>query len=192
MLQKILFTGWDARGRISVKTTGSDNMNNNVIMIGMPGGGKSTVGVVLAKMLGMDFLDGDLAIIRRDGRKLQQIIDQDGVSGFLDLEAAVLRDLHCENTVIATGGSAVLRADTVAHLKTLGPLVYLYHPFAEIRRHIPDLHNRGIAFEGGQALEQMYAYREPIYRACADIIVEAVDMTITQVAMAVAQALGRS
>ncbi|MBQ8974112.1 MAG: shikimate kinase [Oscillospiraceae bacterium] len=164
-------------------------MKSNIVMIGMPGGGKSTVGVVLAKMLGMDFLDGDLAIIKARGQKLQEIIDECGVEGFLDIEAQVLQGLHCRNTVIATGGSAVLRADTVEHLRSQGALVYLYHPYEEIQERISDLSSRGIAFEKGQSLRQMYDYREPIYRRCADVIVDARGLTITEAATAVIKAL---
>ena len=160
-------------------------MKSNIVMIGMPGGGKSTVGVVLAKMMGMDFLDCDLAIIKSEGMKLQDIIDTKGVDEFLRIEARVIQSLECDNTVIATGGSAVLNPQSVQYLKKIGRLVYLYHPYEQIRARIPNLENRGIAFENGQTLKTMYDYREPIYRQCADIIVDASDMSMTDTAVAV-------
>jgi shikimate kinase len=160
-------------------------MKSNIVMIGMPGGGKSTVGVVLAKMMGMDFLDCDLAIIKARGMKLQELIDKEGVEEFLKTEARVIQSLQCQNTVIATGGSAVLDENTVRHLKEIGNLVYLYHPYEEIQERIPNLENRGIAFENGQTLRTMYEYREPIYRRCADMIIDASVMSITDTAMAI-------
>ena len=164
---------------------GLREMRSNIVMIGMPGGGKSTVGVVLAKMMGMDFLDCDLAIIKDRGMKLQEIIDKYGVEEFLKIEARVIQSLQCENTVIATGGSAVLDNNTVQYLKKIGRLVYLYHPYEEIQARIPNLENRGIAFKNGQTLRTMYDFREPIYRQCADMIVDASVMSITDTALAI-------
>ncbi len=155
-------------------------MSSNIVLIGVPGGGKSTDGVVLAKMMGMDFVDCDLLIIKREKRRLQDIIDRVGVKGFLKIEAEVIQSMDCENTVIATGGSAVLDEKSVEALKKLGTLVYLYHPYEEIVRRIPNLNNRGIAFEKGQTLETMFDYREPIYRRVADVIINAENHTVEE------------
>lgn len=143
--------------------------NNNIILIGMPGCGKSTVGVVLAKNLGLDFLDVDLLIIRRTGRKLQEILDEDGTDAFLAIEADVIQSLCCRNTVIATGGSAVLLPRAAEHLKQLGTLVYLSLPYEVVAARISDLHTRGIAFRAGEDLRSVYDSRTPIYRSLADV-----------------------
>lgn len=146
-------------------------MKSNIVLIGMPGCGKSTVGVVLAKSLGMEFLDVDLEIIHRTGRKLQDILDSQGTEAFLDIEADTVCTLRCENTVIATGGSAVLRPRAAEKLKELGTVVYLSLPYEEIVRRIPDLARRGIAFGPGESLKTVYQFRTPIYEALADVTV---------------------
>ena len=97
----------------------------NIVLIGMPGSGKSTVGVVLAKMLGLHFLDSDLVIQETEGKLLSEIIEEKGPDGFLAVEDRVNADLQCEKTVIATGGSAVFGANAMAHLKEIGTVVYL-------------------------------------------------------------------
>ena len=107
---------------------------NNIILIGMPGCGKSTLGVVLAKMLCLDFLDLDLVIQKRIGMTLQDYIDKNGVDAFLELEADIANTLECENTVLATGGSAVLRERAAKHLKTLGKTVYISLPLEDIEK----------------------------------------------------------
>lgn len=144
---------------------------NNIILIGMPGCGKSTVGVVLAKNLGMDFLDVDLSIIRRTGRKLQEILDADGTDAFLSVEADTIQSIDCTGTVIATGGSAVLLPRAAEHLKRLGTLVYLSLPYEAVAARISDLHTRGIAFRAGEDLRSVYESRTPIYRRLADVTI---------------------
>lgn len=145
---------------------------DNIILIGMPGSGKSTVGVLLAKALGYDFLDTDLVIQQREGRLLQEILDQDGVERFLDAEEAAVRSVNCRRTVIAPGGSAVCRPAAIAHLKKLGPVVYLRVPMEELERRITNLSSRGIAMEPGQTLADVMAYRAPLYDKYADLVVD--------------------
>ena len=145
---------------------------SNVILIGMPGSGKSTVGVMLAKQLGCGFVDVDLVIQDREQALLQDLLDEHGVDAFLDMERDAVCSLHPRRCVIATGGSAVCRPDAAAHLKTLGTLVYLRTPVEELRRRIANLSTRGIAMQPGQTLADVMAYRAPIYEAYADLIVD--------------------
>ena len=144
----------------------------NVVLIGMPGSGKSTVGVLLAKALGYDFLDVDLVIQKREHALLQDILDRRGLDAFLQAEEDAVCSVSCENTVIAPGGSAVCREKAARHLKSLGPVVYLKVPLAELSGRIQNLSTRGIAMEPGQTLADVYAAREPLYRRYADLTVD--------------------
>ena len=144
---------------------------DNITLIGMPGSGKSTVGVLLAKLLGYGFLDVDLLIQEREGALLQEILDRRGTQSFLDAEEAAVRSLDCRHTVIAPGGSAVCREGAALHLKGLGLVVYLQVPLEELIRRVRNLSTRGIAMEPGQTLADVMAFREPLYRKYADWIV---------------------
>lgn len=144
---------------------------DNITLIGMPGSGKSTVGVLLAKALGYDFLDTDLLIQQREGQLLQDILDQRGVERFLDAEEAAVRSVRCSRTVIAPGGSVVCRPGAIEHLKVLGPVVYLHVPMDELHRRITNLSTRGIAMEPGQDLADVMAARAPLYEKYADLTV---------------------
>ena len=160
----------------------------NLVLIGMPGCGKSTVGVVLAKILGWDFVDVDLVIQKQNGRRLQEIIEAEGNEGFLEREADAVESLDCTHTVIATGGSAVLNPRGLKRLRELGKIVYLRHPYEEIARRIPNLATRGITLAPGQTLKDLYDYRTPIYTQAADLIVDAEGCTIEQTARAIQEA----
>lgn len=144
----------------------------NVVLIGMPGSGKSTVGVLLAKALGYDFLDVDLVIQKREHALLQDILDRRGLDAFLQAEEDAVRSVSCENTVIAPGGSAVCREKAARHLKALGPVVYLKVPLAELSGRIQNLSTRGIAMEPGQTLADVMAYRAPLYDKYADLVID--------------------
>ena len=145
----------------------------NVSLIGMPGAGKSTVGVLLAKRLGYSFLDTDLLLQRQEGALLRTLLDRLGTEGFLDAEAAVIAALDCQDTVIAPGGSAVLRDLGAGRLKALGPVVFLDLPCAALARRLGSLTARGVALAPGQSLEELYDYRRPFYRKWADLTVNA-------------------
>ena len=145
---------------------------DNITLIGMPGSGKSTVGVLLAKALGYNFLDVDLLIQQREGQLLQDILDTHGVEHFLDVEEAAVKSVHCRRTVIAPGGSAVCRQDAINHLKRLGPVVYLRVPMEELRVRIKNLSSRGIAMQPGQTLADVMDYRAPLYEKYADLVVD--------------------
>lgn len=144
----------------------------NITLIGMPGSGKSTVGVVLAKVLGYHFLDADLLIQAQQGALLQELLDAHGTEAFLDMERDAIRSISCRRTVIAPGGSCVLREDAMAHLKRLGKIVYLRLGYGELERRIFNLDSRGIAFAPGQGLAEVYAQRVPLYDRWADLAVD--------------------
>ena len=145
---------------------------DNITLIGMPGSGKSTAGVLLAKLLGYQFLDVDLLIQEREGALLQELLDLRGTAAFLDAEEAAVHTLACRHTVIAPGGSAVCREGAALHLKELGPVVYLRVPLEELTRRVQNLSTRGIAMEPGQTLADVLAYRDPLYRKYADLVVD--------------------
>lgn len=146
---------------------------DSLILIGMPGAGKSTVGVVLAKTLGMDFLDSDLAICKKTGQTLQQTLDEIGPEAFLDLEEQVIRGLTLRRTVLATGGSVPMRPAAMEHLKKQGTVVYLDVGLAELERRLRNITTRGIAFAPGEDLETLMARRTPEYVRWADLTVRA-------------------
>lgn len=144
----------------------------NIILIGMPGAGKSTIGVLLAKALGKAFVDTDLLIQAREGRLLQEIIDDRGINRFLEIEAEVLMGLEVENSVIATGGSAIYNDQAMAYLKRTGIVVYLKLTYEEIEQRINNMSSRGIAIDKGQSLYGLYQERVPKYEQQADLILD--------------------
>lgn len=145
----------------------------NIILIGMPGAGKSTIGVILAKALGMDFLDTDLCICKQTGKTLQQILDSDGLDAFLQIEEDVVCGLSPENTVIATGGSVPMRKKAMRHMRSLGTIIYLKVELSELSQRLSNIKTRGIAFGPGENLQTLYEKRVPVYEAWADKTVTA-------------------
>jgi shikimate kinase len=161
----------------------------NVVLIGMPGAGKSTVGVLLAKALGLSFVDTDLLLQEREGRLLQEVIDVEGVDEFLRREEAVILGLEARGAVIATGGSAIYGPAAMARLRRAGTVVYLQVALAEIERRVRNMGNRGIAVERGRTLADLYAERVPLYEKFADLTFDCsgcgVEETVTRVAEAI-------
>lgn len=161
---------------------------DNIILIGMPGSGKSTVGVVLAKALGLGFLDVDLLIQEREGALLQQLIDSRGVERFLDLERDAILSLGCRGTVIAPGGSCVCREESIVYMRELGTVVYLKLPLEDVTARIRNLSSRGVALSPGQTLADVYQYRVPLYERCAHITVPAGGLSLAETVEAVKEA----
>lgn len=143
----------------------------NIVLIGMPGCGKSTVGVVLAKVMGMEFCDTDIVIQQRVGKRLQEIINEEGNDAFLEHERDALLSLTYDDTVIATGGSAVYSDEAMQHLKSIGTVVYLKVSEPEIERRLADFAARGISIKDGMTIADLYNERMPLYEKYADITV---------------------
>ncbi|WP_196801532.1 shikimate kinase [Pseudobutyrivibrio ruminis] len=160
-------------------------MKENIVLIGMPGVGKSTLGVVLAKELGFQFVDADLLIQERENRLLKEIIAEDGVEGFLKIENDVNASIIAEKTVIATGGSVIYGSDAMEHLKEIGTVVYLKLDYETLDSRLGNLKGRGVVLKDGQTLKDLYNERIPLYEKYADVIVDEggldLEQTLTQV-----------
>ncbi|MBQ6816178.1 MAG: shikimate kinase [Clostridia bacterium] len=149
----------------------------NIILIGMPGCGKSTIGVILAKTLLLDFLDTDLIIQNKYGKALYQIINDLGTNEFKSIENNIISQIECENCVIATGGSAVYGEKAMQNLKKDGKIIYLKLPEAEIINRLNNIKTRGIVIEKGHTINQLYLERTPLYEKYADITVDCSGLT---------------
>lgn len=149
----------------------------NIVLIGMPGSGKSTLGVLLAKALGYSFVDTDLIISRLADKPLQKILNEDGLDSFLQLEQKVGEELRCDTTVIATGGSMVMSESAMQNLKLIGKVLYINVPLEEIKNRVTNIKTRGIAFRKGETLDDVYRIRVPLYEKYADITVDFCDVS---------------
>lgn len=145
---------------------------DNVILIGMPGAGKSTIGVVLAKSIGFKFIDSDLLIQEKEGKLLHEIISQVGDEGFREIENTVNSSIVVTKAVIATGGSAVYGKEAMEHFKKIGTVVYLKHSYDEIEKRLGDLGKRGVTIKKGQTLADLYNERTPLYEKYADVVID--------------------
>lgn len=161
----------------------------SIILIGMPASGKSTVGVILAKLLAYDFVDTDLLIQRREGLPLADIIERRGIDGFLAAEEAACLSLSAERAVIATGGSVVYSEAAMRHLKGLGRVVYLDVAFDALASRLDDIRGRGVVLREGQTLMDLYRERAALYRLYADITVSEGDGALEDTVRSVRAAL---
>jgi shikimate kinase len=153
----------------------------SVVLIGMPGAGKSTLGVLLAKELALDFVDTDVLIQVREGKTLQEIMDESDYLNLRELEGEVIAAAQLPNHVIATGGSAVYSELGMANLRSFGPAVFLNCSADELRRRIHNYESRGIAKAPGQSFEELFAERQALYRKYADIVVDCDGKNMQQV-----------
>lgn len=158
-----------------------DNKRDNIILIGMPSCGKSTVGVVLAKAIGYRFVDSDLVIQERTGRLLSEIIDEEGLDRFNEIENRINASLDYHKTVIATGGSVIYGKEAMEHLRSIGRIVYLKLSYETLCDRIGDLTARGVAIKEGQSFEELMKEREPLYEEYAEITVDADNLSIREV-----------
>ena len=145
---------------------------NNITLIGMPGAGKSSIGVVLSKVLGYQFIDSDLLIQKAEKRTLSKIIADEGTEGFKAIENRVNASIQVENTVIATGGSVVYCDEAMQHLKSEGVVVYLKISLELLSRRLGNLKGRGVVLKEGQTLASLYDERVPLYEKYADLIID--------------------
>lgn len=162
----------------------------NIALIGMPGAGKSTVGVVLAKVLGCRFLDSDLEIQERTGKLLYELIEERGTQGFLELENRVNAELDVNRCVIATGGSVIYGKEAMEHLREISTVVYLKLPYEELEKRLGDLHQRGVALKDGQTLKDLMEERVPLYEKYAHFTVDAYGADIRGVVERIAALAG--
>ncbi len=146
-------------------------MKKNLIFIGMPAVGKSTVGVVIAKRLGMQFVDTDLLIQAQENRLLREIINDVGEDGFLKIENQVNRDVDVSNSVISPGGSVVYCEEAMQHFKEIGTIVYLKASYQTIKRRIRSPQKRGVVLKEGQTFRDLYNERIKLFEQYADITV---------------------
>lgn len=144
----------------------------NIVLIGMPGCGKSTIGVLLAKALLYDFIDTDLILQNKTGKSLVDIITDIGVDGFIRFENEELSKIQCFNTVIATGGSAIYGNDAMINMKKCGIVIYLQLPVEEIKNRINNINTRGIVMDKGITIDELYIKRKPLYEKYADITID--------------------
>lgn len=144
----------------------------NIVLIGMPGSGKSTVGVILAKMLAKSFLDTDILIQNREMRTLQDIVDREGHMALRKVEERVLLEVDCHDTVIATGGSAAYSEPAMRHLQGIGTVVFLHTDLDTLQRRIGNYHTRGLAKRPEQSFEDLFAERLQLYRRYAEVVIE--------------------
>ena len=142
---------------------------DNIVLIGMPGVGKSTIGVILAKVLGYQFLDADLLIQEQEGKLLKDIIEEVGTEGFIQVENRVNASINCTKTIIATGGSVIYGQEAMEHLKEIGTVVYLEVPFECLEKRLSDIKGRGVVLKDGQTLYDLFIERTPLYEKYADL-----------------------
>lgn len=168
----------------------TDKIERNIILIGMPGSGKSTVGVLLAKWMGMDFIDTDILIQKASGQMLYQMIEEKGIEAFIKAEEDILKSIQCRHSIVATGGSAVYGPEAMAHMAQLGSRVYLKLSSEIIEGRIGNLSTRGVVIREGETIGELYQERAPLYERYADITVDAAG-TPMEVVERIRQAVGR-
>ena len=161
----------------------------NIILIGMPGCGKSTAGVLAAKSMCMQFIDTDLLLQREGGARLQEILNRHGLDAFMRLEEQVLSTLSCENSVVATGGSAVYYEKAMEHLRSIGKIVYLRLTYDQMCARIHNLSTRGIAMREGMTLRGLYEERRPLYEKYADLLIDCGGRAIEETTAAICGAV---
>ena len=158
----------------------------NIVLIGMPGAGKSTIGVVLAKIMGYQFLDSDLLIQEQKQKRLFELIEEYGNDEFLQIENQVNQSILVDRCIIATGGSAIYGKEAMEHLRNIGTIVYLDISYFSLKKRLGDLKKRGVTLKDGQTLKNLYAERVPYYKQYADIKVSCERRSIQKIALEIA------
>ena len=161
----------------------------NIVLIGMPGVGKSTIGVILAKVLGYSFLDADLLIQEQEGKLLREIIEEKGTDDFIEVENRVNASIRADRAIIATGGSVVYGKEAMEHLKEIGRVVYLKVSYAILEKRLGDIKGRGVVLKKGQTLETLFEERSKLYEQYADIEVSEEGLDVEQTVEKLVEAL---
>ena len=152
----------------------------NIVLIGMPGVGKSTVGVILAKMIGYHFVDTDILIQEQENRLLCDIIESDGVEGFLKIEKKINSNINITDSVIATGGSVIYGKEAMEHLGEIGTIIYLKLPYNILDERLENIKGRGVVLKDGQGLHDLYEERIPLYEKYADIVIDEEGLSVEE------------
>lgn len=152
----------------------------NYTLIGMPASGKSTIGVILAKKLGYEFIDSDIVIQRETGKKLSTLINELGIDEFLELEDRINSSINTQDTIISTGGSAIYGEHAMKHFQEIGEIVYLRINFEALNERIPDMDKRGVVHKAQQSLKDVYKERSILYKKYATIVVDLDNKTIDE------------
>lgn len=147
-------------------------MKDNITLIGMPAAGKSTVGVLLAKRLGYSFIDVDIVIQEKEKKLLKEIIESEGIDGFMEVENRVNAELNAEHAVIAPGGSVIYGKEAMEHLKAIGTVVYLKISYEELINRLGDIVDRGVVLKEGMSLKDLYDERVRYFEKYADITID--------------------
>lgn len=163
--------------------------NNNIILIGMPGAGKSTVGVILAKVLGYQFLDSDLIIQEREGMLLHEIIKTFGLESFINIENDVNASIDVSHSIIATGGSVIYGKKAIKHLKEIGTVIYIKLSYETLANRLGNIKQRGVVLKKGQDLRSLYEERCPLYEKYSDYTIDAEKMDVEDLVMAISNLL---
>ena len=163
--------------------------HNNITLIGMPASGKSTIGVLLAKRLGYSFVDVDIVIQEQEKRLLKEIIEDEGLDGFLEVENRANATLDVEKSVIAPGGSVIYGKEAMEHLKEIGRVVYLKVSYAILEKRLADIKGRGVVLKKGQTLETLFEERSKLYEQYADIEVSEDGLDVEQTVEKLVEAL---
>ena len=155
-------------------------MKENIVLIGMPGVGKSTVGVILAKLMGYQFIDADLVIQDRENKLLKEIIAEKGIDGFIQVENDVNKSLNPKKAIISTGESVVYGREAMEHLSEIATVVYLELDLANLKKRLGNLKNRGVVLRDGQTLDDLFNERVPLYEKYADVVVNESNINVEE------------
>lgn len=165
------------------------HLKSNITLIGMPGVGKSTIGVILAKIIGYEFIDSDILIQKQEGKLLKDIIAEAGSTGFLEIENQLHAQLDVTNSIISPGGSICYCPEGMEHLREISTVVYLKLDYPKLKHRLGNLTARGVVLKNGQSLRDLYKERTPLYEKYAHIVINETGLSVEKTIQAVMEAL---